>query len=76
MDVIPGPVAAALKYLTSKHIGLPRARVFLPKVLILGTYAPGQALIDSLCDPNAYTPPPAVVVGENGPTGTTSREKH
>jgi DNA sulfur modification protein DndE len=32
-----------------------------PFLLVLGTYAPGQALIDSLTDPSAYAPPPAVV---------------
>jgi hypothetical protein len=31
-----------------------------PFLLILGTYAPGQAMINSLSDPNAYVPPPAV----------------
>lgn len=33
-----------------------------PFLVILGTYAPGEALIESLSNPNAYTPPPAVVV--------------
>jgi DNA sulfur modification protein DndE len=33
-----------------------------PFLLILGTYAPGQAMIDSLTDPNAYVPPPVVAV--------------
>jgi hypothetical protein len=46
-----------------------------PFLVILGTYALGQALIDSLSDPSAYTPPPAVVVGQSGRTGTASRER-
>ena len=33
-----------------------------PFLVILGTYAPGEALIESLSNPNAYVPPPAVVV--------------
>jgi len=33
-----------------------------PFLLILGTYAPGEALIESLSKPSTYTPPPAVVV--------------
>jgi hypothetical protein len=33
-----------------------------PFLLILGTYAPGQAMIDSLSNPSAYVPPAAVVV--------------
>ena len=33
-----------------------------PFLVILGTYAPGQALIESLSNPDAYVPPPAVVV--------------
>jgi hypothetical protein len=33
-----------------------------PFLVILGTYAPGEALIDSLSNPSAYIPPPAVVV--------------
>jgi hypothetical protein len=33
-----------------------------PFLYILGTYAPGNALIESLSNPSAYTPPPAVVV--------------
>src|SRR5262245_48663584 len=36
-----------------------------PFLLILGTYAPGQQLIDSLSDASAYVPPPAVPVREN-----------
>lgn len=36
-----------------------------PFLLILGTYAPGQALLDSLTDPNAYVPPPAVAVKQD-----------
>jgi hypothetical protein len=30
--------------------------------VILGTYAPGEALIETLSNPNAYVPPPAVVI--------------
>jgi hypothetical protein len=33
-----------------------------PFLVILGTYAPGEALIETLSNPNAYVPPPAVVV--------------
>jgi hypothetical protein len=33
-----------------------------PFLVILGTYAPGEALIESLSNANAYIPPPAVVV--------------
>ena len=33
-----------------------------PFLLILGTYAPGQTLIESLSDPKAYVPPAAVSV--------------
>jgi len=33
-----------------------------PFLLILGTYAPGEAMIESLSDPKAYVPPPAVPV--------------
>jgi hypothetical protein len=33
-----------------------------PFLVILGTYAPGEALIETLSNPNAYIPPPAVVV--------------
>jgi DNA sulfur modification protein DndE len=32
-----------------------------PFLVILGTYAPGEALIESLSNPSAYVPPPAVV---------------
>jgi len=32
-----------------------------PFLLILGTYAPGDAIIESLSNPTAYVPPPAVV---------------
>ena len=34
--------------------------------MILGTYAPGEALIESLSNPSAYVPPPAVVVDSVG----------
>ena len=43
-----------------------------PFMLILGTYAPGKALIESLSNPRAYTPPPAVVVSE---AGSASRQQ-
>jgi hypothetical protein len=33
-----------------------------PFLVILGTYAPGDALIESLSNPNTYVPPAAVVV--------------
>jgi hypothetical protein len=33
-----------------------------PFLVILGTYAPGEAMIETLSNPNAYIPPPAVVV--------------
>ena len=33
-----------------------------PFLVILGTYAPGEALIESLSNPEAYVPPPAVLV--------------
>jgi hypothetical protein len=33
-----------------------------PFLLILGTYAPGQAILDSLTNPSAYVPPPAMLV--------------
>ena len=33
-----------------------------PLILILGTYAPGEALIEALSNPSAYIPPPAVLV--------------
>jgi hypothetical protein len=33
-----------------------------PFLVILGTYAPGEALIETLSNPNAFIPPPAVVV--------------
>jgi hypothetical protein len=33
-----------------------------PFLVILGANAPGDALIETLSDPNAYVPPPAVVV--------------
>jgi hypothetical protein len=33
-----------------------------PFVLIIGTYAPGDAIIESLSNPKAYTPPPVVLV--------------
>jgi hypothetical protein len=54
-------------YLQNKNPGKDKEANWLPApagpfLLILGTYAPGQALIDSLSDPNAYIPPPAVVV--------------
>jgi hypothetical protein len=37
-----------------------------PFLVILGTYAPGEALIETLSNPNAYIPPPAEVVGTMG----------
>jgi hypothetical protein len=46
-----------------------------PFLVILGTYGPGQALIDSLHDPGAYVPPAAVVVAKIAPIGSASREK-
>ena len=33
-----------------------------PMILILAPYAPGEAIIESLSNPKAYVPPPAVPV--------------
>jgi hypothetical protein len=33
-----------------------------PFLVILGTYAPARAMIDSLSDPSAYVPPATVAV--------------
>jgi hypothetical protein len=62
---IPPPTIGDSK--TNYGIRAVIARVGLPApagpfLLILGTYAPGEAVIDSLSNPNAYIPPPAVVV--------------
>ena len=54
-------------YLQNKSPGKDKEANWLPTpagpfLLILGTYAPGDAIIQSLTDPNAYVPPPAVLV--------------
>jgi DNA sulfur modification protein DndE len=54
-------------YLQNKSPGKDKEANWLPApegpfLLILGTYAPGAELIESLSNPSAYIPPPAVVV--------------
>jgi DNA sulfur modification protein DndE len=54
-------------YLQNKSPGKDKETNWLPTptgpfLLILGTYAPGDAIIQSLTDPSAYVPPPAVLV--------------
>jgi hypothetical protein len=54
-------------YLQADNPGKDKEANWLPAprgrfLVILGTYAPGESLIQSLSDPNAHTPPPAVEV--------------
>lgn len=54
-------------YLQNKSPGKDKESNWLPTptgpfLLILGTYAPGEAIIRSLSEPSAYVPPPAVLV--------------
>jgi hypothetical protein len=66
-DMKKNPDGSLTIYLQHDNPGKDREANWLPGpagpfLLILGTYAPGQAMIDSLSDLNAYVPPPAVVV--------------
>jgi hypothetical protein len=61
------PDGSLTVYLQNKNPGKDKEANWLPApagpfLLILGTYAPGQAMIDSLSNPSDYIPPPAVVV--------------
>jgi hypothetical protein len=66
-DMKKNPDGSLTIYLQADNPGPDKEANWLPTprgpfLYILGTYAPGEALIDCLSDPGAYTPPPAVVV--------------
>ncbi len=66
-DMKKNPDGSLTIYLQADNPGKDKEANWLPTasgpfLYILGTYAPGDALIESLSNPSAYTPPPAVVV--------------
>jgi DNA sulfur modification protein DndE len=66
-DMKKNPDGSVTIYLQNTSPGKDKESNWLPSpkgpfLLILGTYAPGEALVKSLTDPNAYNPPAAVVV--------------
>jgi hypothetical protein len=70
-DMKKNPDGSLTIYLQNKSPGKDKEANWLPApagpfLLILGTYAPGQPIIDSLSNPNAYIPPPAVRAGSIG----------
>ena len=66
-DMKKNPDGSLTIYLQADNPGKDKEANWLPTpvgpfLYILGTYAPGDALIESLSNPSAYTPPPAVVI--------------
>jgi DNA sulfur modification protein DndE len=66
-DVKKNPDGSVTIYLQHESPGKDKEANWLPTptgpfLLILGTYAPGQAILDSLTNPSAYVPPPAMLV--------------
>jgi DNA sulfur modification protein DndE len=66
-DMKKNPDGSLTIYLQNTSPGKDKEMNWLPApagpfLLILGTYAPGQAVIDSLSNPSAFVAPPAVVV--------------
>jgi len=66
-DMKKNPDGSVTIYLQNKSPGKDREANWLPTpagpfLMVLGTYAPGAALIESLTNPGAYVPPPAVVI--------------
>ena len=45
-----------------------------PMFVVLAEYAPGEAIIESLSNPSAYVPPPAVAVGGEQVSSASSEQ--